>query len=393
MEYDLLVSIIENSQAGFILLDKDRKVLYVNKIISEHLGINVEKSIGCYFCCNANIKEKIICSEDNECYNCILNKAIIEVIESKKSKTIDIFLNKSDLKVSLTIRLHLDKYITLETTDITNNYYKLSFLSKLADKSNDIMFFKNNSLKYEYANKSFCDFINKSLGYIVGKNDTDLVNENLLSKILYEQCLIGDVQTLKKGYYHGVETMGDRHFRVSKERIDNGLLCIARDITDEVNAITVSETDVLTGLYNRNKFMKMIDEIYDSNKNYYLALIDFDDLRKLNNTYGHLKGDNYLNMLANILKIKSEVTFFRIGGDEFAALIECNDDGNCVSKVEGIFKDIFDILSKINLKPKLSISVGVKKLDLNKDYLDNYNETDKLLYKVKSSGKNSFIIE
>ena len=37
--------------------------------------------------------------------------------------------------------------------------------------------------------------------------------------------------------------------------------------------------------------------------------------------------------------------------------------------------------------------VGIKKIDLNKDYLINYEETDKLLYKVKESGKNSFIIE
>ena len=39
-----------------------------------------------------------------------------------------------------------------------------------------------------------------------------------------------------------------------------------------------------------------------------------------------------------------------------------------------------------------SISVGIKKLDLNKEYLVNYEETDKLLYKVKENGKNSFII-
>ena len=278
--------------------------------------------------------------------------------------------------------------------DISNSYYKLSFLSKLANKSKDLMFFKNKSLKYEYVNESFADFISESSDYIIEKSDMDLVNESLFSKVLYEQCLVGDMKTLKEGHYYGIEAMGDRYFRVSKERIDNGLLCIARDITEEVNAIVIAETDSLTGLYNRSKFMKIIDEIYNEKKNYFLALIDLDNLRNLNNKYGHLKGDNYLNMLASLLKENQNAIFFRIGGDEFAALIKCKCNGNCIGYVEEIFTEVFNALKDINsnLNPKLSISVGIKRLDLNKDYLTNYEETDKLLYKVKENGKNSFII-
>ena len=313
--------------------------------------------------------------------------------KSKKNKKIhdfEIKKNNFNLKVLITISLHLDQYITLEIEDISNTYYQLSFLTKLANKSKDLMFFKNNSLKYEYVNKSFADFISKSPDYIIGKNDIDLVNENLFSKAFYEQCLVGDMKTLKEGYYYGIQNMGDKYFRVSKERIDNGLLCIARDITDEVNAIAISETDSLTGLYNRSKYMKSIDEIYAENKSYFLALIDLDNLSALNNKYGHLKGDNYLNMLASVLKEISNATFFRIGGDEFAALIQCNDDST--EQIKEMFTEIFNILDNINVNPKLSISVGIKKLDLNKEYLVNYEETDKLLYKVKENGKNSFII-
>ncbi|WP_195989303.1 diguanylate cyclase [Clostridium sp. D53t1_180928_C8] len=395
MEYSLLISIIENSQSGFILLDENRRVLYTNKIVNNYLGINKNELIGNYFNCNLPIKEKVICSLGSQCNSCILNNSIKEVFQSKKSKTIydfEIKKNNLNLKVSLTIALHLNKYITLEVEDISNSYYKLSFLTKLANKSKDFMAFKNNSLKYEYLNKGFADFINKDQDYIIGKTDLDLVNENLFSKVLYEQCLVGDMKALKSGYYYGIETIGDRYFRVSKEKIDNGLLCIARDITDEMKAIAISETDSLTGLYNRNKFMKVIDEIYSEKKNYFLALIDLDDLRNLNNKYGHLKGDNYLNMLASVLKESADATFFRIGGDEFAALIQCNGDRNCTKHVEDIFTDVFNSLNSVNFNPKLSISVGIKKLDLNKDYLTNYEETDKLLYKVKESGKNSFII-
>lgn len=398
MEYSLLLSIIENSQSGFILLDKDMRILYVNKIIKSYLGDNIDERIGNYFNCYFPTKERVICQSGEMCDECILNKSVKEVIQSKKNKTIQGFKIKKNnltLNIDITISMHLNKYITLEVQDISNNYYKLSFLSKLANNSKDVMYFKNTSLKYEYVNKGFADLISKSTGYVIGKNDIDLLEKNLIPKILYEKCLDSDKKTLIEGHYYGIETMGERHFRVFKEKFDGGLLCIVRDITDEVNATTIAETDFLTGLYNRNKFMKVIEEIYSEKKNYFLALIDLDDLRNLNNMYGHLKGDNYLSLLANILKENHKATFFRIGGDEFAVLIKCEGNRNCIEYIEKIFTEIFNALEKINstLTPKLSISVGIKKIDLNKDYLINYEETDKLLYKVKESGKNSFIIE
>lgn len=398
MEYSLLLSIIENSQSGFILLDKDMRILYVNKIIKSYLGDNIDERIGNYFNCYFPTKERVICQSGEMCDECILNKSVKEVIQSKKNKTIQGFKIKKNnltLNIDITISMHLNKYITLEVQDISNNYYKLSFLSKLANNSKDVMYFKNTSLKYEYVNKGFADLISKSADYVIGKNDIDLLEKNLIPKILYEKCLDSDKKTLIEGHYYGIETMGERHFRVFKEKFDGGLLCIVRDITDEVNATTIAETDFLTGLYNRNKFMKVIEEIYSEKKNYFLALIDLDDLRNLNNMYGHLKGDNYLSLLANILKENHKATFFRIGGDEFAVLIKCEGNRNCIEYIEKIFTEIFNALEKINstLTPKLSISVGIKKIDLNKDYLINYEETDKLLYKVKESGKNSFIIE
>lgn len=398
MEYSLLLSIIENSQSGFILLDKDMRILYVNKIIKSYLGDNIDERIGNYFNCYFPTKERVICQSGEMCDECIFNKSVKEVIQSKKNKTIQGFKIKKNnltLNIDITISMHLNKYITLEVQDISNNYYKLSFLSKLANNSKDVMYFKNTSLKYEYVNKGFADLISKSADYVIGKNDIDLLEKNLIPKILYEKCLDSDKKTLIEGHYYGIETMGERHFRVFKEKFDGGLLCIVRDITDEVNATTIAETDFLTGLYNRNKFMKVIEEIYSEKKNYFLALIDLDDLRNLNNMYGHLKGDNYLSLLANILKENHKATFFRIGGDEFAVLIKCEGNRNCIEYIEKIFTEIFNALEKINstLTPKLSISVGIKKIDLNKDYLINYEETDKLLYKVKESGKNSFIIE
>ena len=115
--------------------------------------------------------------------------------------------------------------------------------------------------------------------------------------------------------------------------------------------------------------------------------MDLDDLKNLNNEYGHLKGDKYLSKLGEILKKYGSEQFFRIGGDEFAGVIEGNRDD-----VKNIFTNIFEELRNLEYDPPLSLSVGINKLNINKSYIENYREADSLLYKVKKDGKNSFIL-
>ncbi|MGL5355327.1 MAG: GGDEF domain-containing protein, partial [Cetobacterium sp.] len=139
---------------------------------------------------------------------------------------------------------------------------------------------------------------------------------------------------------------------------------------------------------NRRKFLKMIDYIYENKINsYYLILIDLDDLRNLNNNDGHLKGDEYLKKLGEILNNNSAGLFFRTGGDEFAGLVNRDE-----KKVREVLDNIYKKLSNLGLTPKLSISTGAAKIEIEKTYLENYETVDKLLYRVKHEGKNNYII-
>ncbi|MGL5571171.1 hypothetical protein [Cetobacterium sp.] len=83
-----------------------------------------------------------------------------------------------------------------------------------------------------------------------------------------------------------------------------------------------------------------------------------------------------------------EGIFFRIGGDEFSGLINRSK-----TEVEEILKKIYDDLIKIGLSPQLSISTGAKNLDISKNYLENYANTDKLLYEAKLKGKGCYILK
>lgn len=391
MDSNTIINILDNQKNGIIIINKCKEVLYVNKTTRKLLGNDLNQLLGDYLNCKNTIIEKVHCQSTSKCKDCIISNTIDNVIQTKEEKVLNsIKVSKNNIKIELSMKISLyeDQYVLIElfNLDIENN--QMNFLALLADKSKDIMFFKNEKLRYVYINKTYADFLNKDTDYILGKRDIDLVNENLLDKNLYEQCLAGDYETLEKGSYYSVETLGEYYFRVSKEKIDRGVLCIARDITDELKAIKKSEKDQLTGIYNRNKFQDIINKIYlNKEDEYYLALIDLDDLRNLNNEYGHLKGDKYLRTVGKILKEESGGMFFRIGGDEFAGLISEKE-----ASPQLVLENIFKKIDATDLNPKLSLSVGVSKFNINKDYKENYEIADRILYEVKKKGKGKFII-
>lgn len=73
-------------------------------------------------------------------------------------------------------------------------------------------------------------------------------------------------------------------------------------------------TDSLTGTYNRNMLKEVRKELNDMSA--YIAIVDIDDLKHINDTYGHDFGDLFIRHIADILK-KTSATVFRLGGDEF----------------------------------------------------------------------------
>lgn len=394
LQEDFLERIVENQSNGFIILNKELVVLYANSKVRNFFVSDVEdtdKLLGNYLKCNYTVKENVKCQETSNCKICKLNNAIRNLQDTKEIQNLDNLKYNSDGKyINLTMKMsYIEEYIVLEFTDLCDLYEEINFLSRMMDKSKDIMFFKDNNLKYKYLNKSCAEFFDKEKNEILNKDDNELVEANLIDKSLYLKFKNSDLKTLNKGHYSEVLESRERYFRVSKEIIEDGILCIAKDITKEVEATKRAEIDSLTKLYNRRKFENTMKDILNSQqKGYYLALIDLDDLRILNNNYGHLRGDKYLSKLGEILNKYKPAMFFRIGGDEFAGII---NESKC--EVEYILKNIFEELESLNFDPPLSISVGVKEIDINKNYIENYKASDCLLYKVKESNKSNFIIK
>lgn len=383
---DIYEDIIENQENGLIILNKKKEIIYINKSARNVYGISNKVLLKNYLKCTYSLKERENCQNIGKCKNCEINNAIDDVLKNNNRRIllkIDLNLNERIMKLSL--RIYLAKeLVIIEILNLSKDQEKMEYLTKILDHSQDLLFFKDEKLKYRYLNTSFAKLFNSKRDNVYGKTDKELLPEEL-----YHQCLKGDLDTIKKGSYIGIENFNNRYYQVLKEFVDGGILGVAKDITDVLEQKKLAEVDSLTELYNRRKFLEIVDYIYENKINtYYLILIDLDNLRDLNNNYGHIKGDEYLKKLGEILNNYPEGLFFRIGGDEFSGLINRSKN-----EVEEILKKIYSDLINTEFNPQLSISVGAKNLDISKDYLENYTIVDKLLYAAKLKGKGCYILK
>lgn len=390
MEEVILSKLIDEQSNGLIVLNKDLVVLYANKKVREFFSSDTNQLLGNYIKCNNTIVENSYCQQTSKCSECILSNAIKQLKKMSNNQNIDNLKFNSEgeyINISLKISYMYD-FIILEFTDLCNLYEEVNFLSRMMDKSKEIMFFKDSNLKYKYVNQSCAELFNCEKNKIIDKNDEELLRQKHIDESLYKWLIKGDTNTLDKGYSNQIIPYKKSYFNISKEKIEDGILCIGRDITEEINANKRAETDVLTGLFNRRKFISDMDRILKyKGDGFYLALIDIDNLKNLNNNYGHLKGDKYLEKLGQILNNTNKGRFYRIGGDEFAGIVRLNK-----KDVKSMFDDIFKKLKNLNDNPPLTISVGINKIDIKKTYIENYKQADTLLYKAKENGKNSFVL-
>lgn len=147
-----------------------------------------------------------------------------------------------------------------------------------------------------------------------------------------------------------------------------------------------SMTDALTQVGNRQAlraaFRKMEEE--QDKKAFYLAMMDLDDFKSLNDTYGHNRGDQYLRELGDVLRRVAADTVrpFRFGGDEFCVLF-CGEDQARVQEICRGIQDAF-LQSEIHQSCRaVSVSIGVAKYCPGEAPSQLLNRSDKALYNAK----------
>lgn len=169
------------------------------------------------------------------------------------------------------------------------------------------------------------------------------------------------------------------------------------DLQQELDkSLDLAIKDSLTGLFNRRYFDAHIDQLINksrnSNKPLCLLMIDIDNFKKINDSYGHQCGDHTLKDLADILKTSVRVTDLvsRCGGDEFSILISNTDIDMCKKIADIIRQKVENFVFNIgdNQTIKSTISVGVVQCHKTESTQEFISRGDKALYKSKNTGRN-----
>lgn len=159
----------------------------------------------------------------------------------------------------------------------------------------------------------------------------------------------------------------------------------------------LASTDSLTGINNRREFFKLSNELFKENKesNFFAVMIDIDNFKRLNDTYGHSIGDEVLILLTKTITalLKENEIFGRLGGEEFAIVYKLDSNKESYEKINSIRQTIENLaFGNGNSQIKFTISVGISQKCEEDSSVDSIlARADKALYEAKGSGRNKVI--
>lgn len=149
---------------------------------------------------------------------------------------------------------------------------------------------------------------------------------------------------------------------------------------------SVSEVDEMTNLYNRNKYLEMVQDYYPNIEQVSVLFGDLNGLKKVNDTLGHEYGDKLIISTTKLITIftNEKSKAYRIGGDEFVIIVEDMD----VDEVEHVLMRWDVILKEKNqvLEMPISISIGYAS-GKGKDICDIIKRADQMMYQRKGELK------
>jgi diguanylate cyclase (GGDEF)-like protein len=155
-------------------------------------------------------------------------------------------------------------------------------------------------------------------------------------------------------------------------------------------------TDELSGLFNRRFFYRCLEQEIDRARRYKhplsVVIIDLDNFKKYNDTWGHLQGDRALRAAASIMQetLRTPDTLARYGGEEFAIILPQTNLVNAKRVCERIREAMASrsVPSPDGDTGPLTASFGVASYESNMTATQLVGEADRVLYFAKSSGKN-----
>ena len=149
-----------------------------------------------------------------------------------------------------------------------------------------------------------------------------------------------------------------------------------------------SEHDMLTGLYNKGKYLSMLENEYENLDSIGLFNMDVNNLKKMNDTYGHEAGDKLLIKAADSIRkvTNNKVHGYRMGGDEYL-MVACNMTKEEVDVIKDRWEAELARLNTIDDGINCVIAVGLVYAQKPYDFSKIAKEADELMYEDKKRKK------
>jgi len=342
-----------------------------------------------------------------------------DIFKNLSTQDVSIYLNDNELKTML-LEKRYEKYAKLP------KYKKYRVIGDVFDV--DLRPGYQIKDKNIYTVIEIKDFFDKTMGYLVIKDnllkDISLLRKRATQKLILE--IIGFVFVfaiiflLFKWLFDKLQEM-DNILKIirnqefdkippkveEKDELDkfkNRLIDVAQDIKAYIYLLTQqveqysdkAYKDALTGAFNRRFLEEKAKELFLKYKiaktQLGVIMLDIDDFKKINDTYGHDVGDMVLIKLAETIKshIRKNDVFIRYGGEEFVLLLPDSNIDETYKTAEKIRKAVEESEVKVGSKIlKFTISLGVSELrESDESLFESIKRADDNLYKAKKSGKN-----
>lgn len=189
---------------------------------------------------------------------------------------------------------------------------------------------------------------------------------------------------------------------VSKDYKDQDMVVGTWSIINEITGAQIenffedSYMDPLTRLLNKKSITEYAKTALTKGKDIAIAVMDIDNFKGVNDTYGHMFGDKVIRATADVIKqaVGTMAVAGRMGGDEFMIVFEdYKDELTLRNMLRCIKTNMANIYQGKMGNKRLSCSIGVSRFDRDADnYKELFQIADKCLYIAKQKGKNRYII-
>jgi len=290
--------------------------------------------------------------------------------------------------------------------------YRLFDLSPIArsilvDSMSDGMLVLDNNYRIVDLNPAVQNIFGVSLDEALGQPVTQLLYpwydlDAHFSVATEKQTTQAEIELEQRGAKHHYDL---RISPIVRQGLAMGHLLVLRDITERVNLFNevhrLAITDTLTGLYNRRYFFDQASHYVKLSKRHVrdlsLIMLDIDYFKKVNDTYGHIVGDEVLRTLAMILaddRRQTDITA-RYGGEEFVILLLESDLQAAQHVAQKLCKKVADTSFDTScglLSVTISLGVATLLFEDSESLETLLDRADQALYAAKEAGRNRVMV-